>query len=110
MRWRRCWDEGKRLMRIIARRTLREFWQRHPDAEQPLKAWFAEATKAHWQSPNDIKQTYRNASIVGNNRVVFNIKGNDYRLIVHVRYDIGILFIRFIGTHREYDQVDATTI
>lgn len=97
-------------MRIIARRTLREFWEVHPDAEQPLKAWFAEAAKAQWQSPNDIKQTYRNASIVGNNRVVFNIKGNDYRLIVHVRYDIGILFIRFIGTHREYDNVDATKI
>ncbi|MEL6380896.1 MAG: type II toxin-antitoxin system HigB family toxin [Cyanobacteria bacterium J06626_18] len=97
-------------MRIIARRTLREFWERHPDAEPPLKAWFAEATRAHWHSPNDIKQTYQNASIVANNRVVFNIKGNDYRLIVHVRYDIGILFIRFVGTHREYDKVDATTI
>jgi mRNA interferase HigB len=97
-------------MRIIARRTLREFWEVYPDAEQPLKAWFAEATKAQWQSPNDIKQSYRNASIVGNNRVVFNIKGNDYRLIVYVRYDLGILFIRFIGTHRDYDKVDATTI
>ena len=97
-------------MRIIARRTLREFWEVHPDAEQPLKAWFVEAMKAQWQSPNDIKQTYRNASIVGNNRVVFNIKGNDYRLIVHVRYDIGIVFIRFIGTHREYDKVDASII
>lgn len=97
-------------MRIIARRTLREFWEVHPDAEQPLKAWFVEASKSQWQSPNDIKQTYRNASIVGNNRVVFNIKGNDYRLIVHVRYDIGIVFIRFIGTHREYDKVDASII
>jgi len=97
-------------MRIIARRTLREFWEVHPDAEQPLKAWFVEATQAQWQSPNDIKQTYRNASIVGNNRVVFNIKGNDYRLIVHVRYDIGIVFIRFIGTHQAYDKVDATLI
>lgn len=97
-------------MRIIARRTLREFWERYPDAEQSLKAWFAEATRAQWCSPNDIKQTYRNASIVANNRVVFNIKGNDYRLIVHVRYDIGILFIRFVGTHQEYDKVNATTI
>ena len=97
-------------MRIIARRTLREFWQKHPDAEQPLKAWFAEANQAQWLSPNDIKQTYRNASIIANNRVVFNIKGNSYRLIVHIRYDIGILFIRFVGNHQDYDKVDATTI
>lgn len=97
-------------MRIIARRTLREFWQKHPDAEQPLKAWFAEASQAQWLSPNDIKQTYRNASIIANNRVVFNIKGNSYRLIVHIRYDIGILFIRFVGNHQDYDKVDATTI
>nr|WP_232225055.1 type II toxin-antitoxin system HigB family toxin [Dactylococcopsis salina] len=63
-----------------------------------------------WQTPADIKRVYANASILPNNRVVFNIKGNDYRLIVHVRYDIGIIFIRFVGTHQEYDKVDATTI
>ena len=97
-------------MRIISRRTLQEFWEIHPDAEQPLKAWLAEAKKAQWQNPNDIKRTYRNASIASDNRVVFNIKGNDYRLIVHVRYDIGILFIRFIGTHRQYDKIDANRI
>ena len=97
-------------MRIIARSTLRDFWQKYPDAEQPLKSWYSEASRAVWQSPTDVKNLYRNASIVANNRVVFNIKGNDYRLIVHIRYDINIIFIRFIGTHKEYDKIDATTI
>lgn len=97
-------------MRIIARSTLRKFWETYPDAEQPLKAWYDEAFRTEWKSPTDIKSTYRNASIIANNRVVFNIKGNDYRLIVHVRYDIGIIFIRFIATHKEYNNVDATTI
>ncbi len=97
-------------MRIIARSTLRKFWESYPDAEQPLKAWFDEASRAEWDSPANIKSIYRNASIIANNRVVFNIKGNDYRLIVHVRYNIGIIFIRFIGTHKEYDNVDATGI
>ncbi|MEN9518518.1 MAG: hypothetical protein RLZZ381_1106 [Cyanobacteriota bacterium] len=97
-------------MRIIARSTLRSFWAKHPNAEQSLKAWFDEASRTTWKSPSDIKSTYRNASIIANNRVVFNIKGNDYRLIVHVRYDINIVFIRFIGTHKEYDQVDAANI
>lgn len=97
-------------MRIIARSTLRSFWETHPDAEQPLKTWYDEATNAQWNSLINIKSTYANASIIANNRVIFNIKGNDYRLIVHVRYEIGIIFIRFIGTHKEYDKVDATTI
>lgn len=97
-------------MRIIARSTLRDFWQQHADSEQPLKAWFHDVSRMDWQSPSDIKNVYANASILPENRVVFNIKGNDYRLIVHVRYDIGIIFIRFIGTHQEYDKVDAVTI
>ena len=97
-------------MRIIARSTLQKFWETYPDAEQPLKAWFDEASRLKWDSQANIKSTYRNASIIANNRVVFNIKGNDYCLIVHVRYDIGIIFIRFIGTHQEYDNVDAKTI
>ncbi|WP_066381107.1 type II toxin-antitoxin system HigB family toxin [Anabaena sp. CA = ATCC 33047] len=97
-------------MRIIARSTLREFWEIHPNAEQSLKAWYDEASRAEWNSPTDIKTIYRNASIIANNRVVLNIKGNDYHLVVHVRYDIKIIFIRFVGTHSEYDNVDATTI
>ncbi|MEM9539627.1 MAG: type II toxin-antitoxin system HigB family toxin [Cyanobacteria bacterium P01_E01_bin.42] len=97
-------------MRIIARSTLRRFWDRHADAEQPLKSWFQDARQMEWNSPADIKAIYANASILPNNRVVFNIKGNDYRLVVHIRYDIGIIFIRFICTHQEYDKVDAATI
>ena len=97
-------------MRIIARSTLREFWQKYPDSEQSLKAWFYDVKSANWQSPSDIKNVYANASIIANNRVVFNIRGNRYRLIVHVRYDIGIVFIRFIGTHQDYDKIDSTTI
>ncbi|WP_445633626.1 Type II toxin-antitoxin system HigB family toxin [Nostoc sp. DSM 114161] len=97
-------------MRIIARSTLRQFWETHPSSEQSLKAWYDEASRADWNSPTDIKSTYRNASIIANNRVVFNIKGNDYRLIVRIRYDIRIIFIRFVGTHSEYDNVDATAI
>ena len=94
-------------MRIIARRTLREFWTKHADAEQPLKAWYAHAKKADWETPADIKNDYASASVVANNRVVL---GNDYRLIVAVNYRFGILFIRFIGTHSEYDKVDVETV
>ena len=97
-------------MRIIALGTLRDFWQRHPDAETPLHSWYAAATRAHWRSPPDVKAAYRNASFVANNRIVFNIKGNDYRLVAAVHYNRRIMFIRFIGTHREYDKIDAAKI
>src|SRR5437016_3158800 len=97
-------------MRIIARSTLRDFWERHPDAEQPLRAWYHDAEQANWKTPDDIKSVYRNASILGNNRVVFNIRGNVYRLIVAVHYNRGIVYIRFMGTHREYDGVDAENV
>ena len=97
-------------MRIISRRTLVEFWEAHPDAEQPLRAWYVEAKKANWASPADIKATYRSVSILPNSRVVFNIKGNTYRLIVVVEYAQGKMFIRFVGTHTEYDRIDATRI
>jgi len=97
-------------MRIISRKRLVEFWQTHPDAEQPLRAWFAEAKQASWLTPVDIKTLYRNASILPGSRVVFNIKGNDYRFVVLVDYRFGRIFIRFIGTHREYDHIDAARI
>ena len=97
-------------MRIIARRTLRVFWESHADAQQPIKAWYQDATKAMWSSPQDIKSTYANASIINSERVVFNIKGNDYRLIVAVNYTLQIVFVKFIGTHSEYDRVDAATV
>lgn len=97
-------------MRILSRGTLRTFWENHSDAEEALKNWYYEASHADWQNPADVKAAHRNASIIANNRVVFNIKGNTYRLIVSIRYDIGIIFIRFIGTHGEYDKVDAETV
>jgi mRNA interferase HigB len=99
-------------VRIIARRTLREFWEKpgHQDSEQPLRAWFAEAAKAEWSSPADIKKQHRNASIVGNSRVVFNIGGNKYRLVVAIRYEARIAFIRFVGTHVAYDGIDVEKV
>lgn len=97
-------------MRIIARRTLREFWEQHRDAEQALRAWYHDAKAAHWRSPSAVKRTYVNASIVGDNRVVFNISGNRYRLVVAVNYAHKICYIRFVGTHQQYDRIDATTI
>jgi mRNA interferase HigB len=97
-------------MRVIAVAALRTFWQRHPDAEQPLKAWFDEVTQATWTPPADIKAHYRSASILKNRRVVFNIKGNEYRLIVAVAYKLQIVYVKFIGTHEDYNAVDANTV
>lgn len=101
---------GQAGMRIIAVRTLRGFWESHADAEQPLKAWYKEATETRWNEPNEIKQRYPSADILPDNRVVFNIKGNTYRLIVKIHYNTGIVFIRFVGTHAEYDKINAETI
>ena len=97
-------------MRVIAVTALRFFWLKHPDAEQALKAWHEEALNATWTQPADIKTSYRNASILKNRRVVFNIKGNDYRLIVAIAYKLQIVYIKFIGTHQEYDRVDAESV
>lgn len=97
-------------MRLIAKRTLREFWGKHADSEQQLKAWYNEAEQAGWKSPNEIKKDYPSASILEDNRMVFNIKGNHYRLIVRINYKYGIVWIRFIGTHTEYDKVNAAKI
>jgi len=97
-------------MRIIAIAALREFWKKHPDAEIPLRSWYALASRAAWRAPADVKAAYRNASIIANNRVVFNIKGNAYRLIVAVHYNRSMMFVRFVGTHREYDNIDAGTV
>ncbi len=99
-------------MRVIARKTLMEFWKRPgcEDAEQPLRSWFHEAKKADWNLPADIKTMYRNASILSNNRVVFNIGGNKYRLVVAINYPARIVFIRFIGSHAEYDRIKAEEV
>lgn len=97
-------------MHIIALRTLREFWEKHSQAETPLRAWYAEASRADWRTPADIKAAHRNASFLVNNRVIFNTKGNDLRLVVAVRYTSALMFIRFVGTHTEYNRIDAETI
>ena len=99
-------------MRIIAYKTIKQFWQysNHRDSEQPLRAWYYEVKQATWRSPHDIKTKYKRASILKNNRVIFNIAGNKYRLIVKIQYDLRRVFIRFIGTHDEYDKIKAETI
>ena len=98
------------MKRIIAKKTLREFWEKHADSEQYLKTWYETAKNSKWCSPNEVKETYINASILKDSRVVFNIKGNSYRLIVKFNYVRQWAFIRFIGTHAEYDIIDADTI
>jgi mRNA interferase HigB len=97
-------------MRVIVKKILRDFWEIHTDSEQQLKTWFKEASKAKWTSPNDIKSDYPYASILKGGRVVFNICGNKYRLIVKINYQRQWVFIRFIGTHNSYDEVDANKI
>ena len=97
-------------MRVIALKTLRDFNAKHPLAKQALLAWHAEACKANWQTPADIKRHFASAIFVGNNRIVFNIKGNDFRLIVAIAYQLGVVYIKFIGTHAKYDTVDASTV
>ncbi|MES2426125.1 MAG: type II toxin-antitoxin system HigB family toxin [Bacteroidota bacterium] len=97
-------------MRVIAKSTLREFWEKHNDCEQQLKSWYQEANQANWASVNEIKNEYPSASVLQNNRMVFNIKGNNYRLIVRINYAYQMMWIRFIGTHAEYDKIDANKI
>ena len=97
-------------MRVIAKKALRDFWEKHEDCEEQLKVWYHESENAVWKSPNQIKKNYPSASILTDNRVVFNIKGNNYRLIVKINYDYGIVWIRFVGTHAQYDKIDANTI
>ena len=97
-------------MRIIARKTLRQFWEKHPEAKPAVEAWYRDVRHADWKTPSDIKDVYRNASFVGNNRVVFNIKGNQFRVVIAVQYRYGIVYIRFIGSHQDYDKIDAAAI
>lgn len=97
-------------MRVLSRQTLVQFWTRHKDAEEALAAWYKEAEHANWQSFNDIRARYGSADTVADNRVIFNIKGNDYRLVVKVHYNTGVIYIRFVGTHPQYDRINAETI
>jgi mRNA interferase HigB len=97
-------------LRVISRKTLISFWQKYPDSEQHLKSWFDEAQNATWSSANKLKELYRNASIISKKRVVFNIRGNHYRLVVDIEYKLGIIFIVWIGTHKEYDKINVKEI
>lgn len=98
-------------MQVIARRTLRAFWEREPRAEAPLRTWYAIASRSNWRGPADIKDQFGGTiDFVGDNRVVFDIGGNKYRLIVHFAYAYRRALIKFVGTHKEYDQIDAETV
>ncbi|RLD43262.1 MAG: type II toxin-antitoxin system HigB family toxin [Bacteroidetes bacterium] len=99
-------------MRILAFRSLREFWERpeYANSEASLRSWYHDAKNADWKNANEIKLQYINASIIGDGRVVFNIRGNSYRLVVSIDYEFQVIFIRFIGTNKQYDKIDAKTI
>jgi mRNA interferase HigB len=97
-------------LRVISKRTLREYWLRNPETEEQLKSWFKEASTANWNTPNEIKEQYGSASILKGSRVVFNVCGNKFRLIVEINYKRQWVFIRFVGTHKEYDNIDANNI
>lgn len=99
-------------MRVITKGRLQNYWQQpgREDAEEPLRAWYAEAKRASWQAPADIKARYRSASFISDNRVVFNIGGNKHRLVVHLNYALGIVLIKFVGSHQEYDAIQAATV
>ncbi len=97
-------------MRIIAKRTLREFWEKYADAETPLKVWYKNISEAEWKNNNELKRQFKNVSIVGNDRLVFNIKGNTYRLVVAVDYEKQIVWIKFIGYHKDYNKINVKTI
>jgi mRNA interferase HigB len=98
------------VVRIISRGTLVDFWTEHRDAEAQLRAWFKIAKGADWRTPADVKAADPRASIIADDRVVFDIKGGAYRLVVAIKYRYAVIYIRFIGTHAEYDRIDATKI
>lgn len=98
-------------MQVVARRTLKQFWERHPQAQSPLRAWFAVVTKAEWRTPADVKTGFgTTVDFVGDNRLVFDLGGNKYRLVVHVAYPFGRVLVKFIGTHAEYDRIHPETV
>ncbi len=97
-------------MRIIALKTIKDYWTKHSETEQPLKSWYDEVKKADWEKPEDILREFPKARVIKNDRVIFNIKGNRFRLVVAVKYDFKIFYIRFISTHAEYDKINAEEI
>jgi mRNA interferase HigB len=98
------------MERIFAKSTLREYWEKNPDCEQYLKTWYDIAMSSDWKNPNEVKKTYVHASILKSNRIVFNIKGNSFRLVAKFNFEKQWVFIKFIGTHVEYSKIDANTI
>ena len=97
-------------MRIFTRNVLQKFWERHPDAERPLRRWYDRTRLESWAAPSDVVSRWSRVSMVGGARAVFRIKGNDYRLVVDIYYQYGEVYIRFIGTHAEYDRIDVGRI
>lgn len=97
-------------MRVISRQTLKDFWEKHRDSEEFLRQWLVQTRNVMWKSPIEIRKMHASASFLSDHRVVFNIKGNRFRLIAHIRYDLGRVYIRFIGTHAEYDRIEALTV
>jgi len=97
-------------MRIISKKKLVEFWVFHPDSKKPLTSWYNIARRAQWKNINQVKDTLPYVSVLSDSRIVFNIKGNDYRLIVEARFSMGILYICWVGTHRDYDKIDANRV
>ena len=97
-------------MRIISKKTLREFWKRHPDAEAPLVAWCKEVEKEDWDTLTSVTQRYPRSSTVGDNRAVFRIKGNRYRMVVWINYRRRAVYVKWLGTHAEYNRIDAKTV
>lgn len=97
-------------MRVISRSTLREFWERQPDSEESLRSWQTLVEHAVWKTPRDVKDTIRTADILQNGRVVFDIREDRFRVVVKIHYNTGMVYIRFVGTHRDYDTIDANTI
>ena len=102
--------ERPTTVRLIKWSRAAEYFGEHPDAEQALRAWHRELKQGDWQSPHDVAALYRSADFVGNNRVVFNICGNKYRMVVEFNYKAGVAYLRFLGTHKEYDEIDVTTV
>lgn len=97
-------------MRLVAIKTLRDYWQAHPDSEQPLRAWADDVRQAQWRQPADIKLRYPSASVLKDRRMVFNIKGNQYRVVVAIAYQFQAVYVKFVGTHAEYDRVEADSV
>jgi len=97
-------------MRIISKKKLKEFWRAHPDSKDAFEAWYAEAKAAAWKNPAEIKTQHGSASILKDSRVVFNVGGNKYRLVVKINYPFSVVYVRFVGTHKEYDAIDAEAV